>query len=882
MNYAWLVQTLVWSFALWSLLLPFLRVPQPYTQLIAGSCAFLGQSKVFDLRGILTLSGLFFLVSGLNMVISRIKQEDWEEHKGLFLYLSVPALLFFSLFFFRQEADFFWLYLSAELFLLFNVLLYWQKRYAPLSDKVCLSGWLLFFLLLHASFLLAGVLQPLLSLFILAVGLLFAFLARKKLLWKRELLNFSLILAQLPLPLFFLGLFSPYWDAWGTKVGCLTFGLIFLTWAQLFFLGRGKGEALPVSSLALAAFLFFLKQTAFPDGLADDYHWGEFLLPWSNSLRYGLLPFIDFVPARGLINYVPGLFSQIFYDGSARSYLAAWPIMQLAYLLSGFYGFRYILGQGTAFLIFLFYPLANGVMEIEILNVLLLFGLYRLAERLDYFRWLLLVLTVAPLAVLFAPGQGCMLTLALFPAAVYGFLRCERRKLLLGRLLLVLALLAAGFFICSVPYRMLWGAVQYVASQGEINAQAHGLPWSLSWEKPDCLFEMLRLSWLGVLLALFIRFWDFFKAKRSWLLLSGFMLLLFFYAPRSLGRLDPGTLSRTGWTSYWAVCFVIPLIWRSKGRLCFVVLAAFLAVQSVYTGCVMQSWPKAKEVLSRPAYAVTRVPQEVFSPEQKERLQKIERVLEAALEDDETYLDLTNRGAQYFYLQRRMLTESVPYTMPHIGQQLHSLERLKEKRPPLVLLAADNILHDGGPLALRCHLLYRFVVLEGYVPFTYQGLTFAVLPERLDRVKSLAELSGDRTLLLKETIGAEDLGLLPVSWGRSFAALAENSLALAAGIELKGEKYIFSPLAGTEAGILAADYSGGETEAVITGYDAFGRPIAHLSTVLRAGKILVPLDADPGWLLSRHIAALSVRAGDKAVVLQNAGLYQRKEVKVEK
>lgn len=877
LNYA---QLMIWSLALWSLLLPHLSGAQPYTQLIAGSCAFLGQSKVFDLRGILALIVLFFLVCGLDRFFSRLKEADYEEHKGLLFYLFIPAVIFFSLFFFRQEADFFWLSLSAELLLLFRVLLRWQKRYAPAGCQAYPSGWLLFFLLLHAAFLLAGVLNSLLSLFILSFAMIFAFFTRKGLLWKRELLNFSLILAQLPLPLFFLGLFSPYWDTWGTKTCCLVFGLMLLTWVQLFCLGRSKSEKLPVSSLALIAFLFFFRQTAFPEGLADDYHWGEFLLPWANSFREGLLPFIDFAPARGLINYVPGLFSRIFFDGSARGFLAAWPIMQLAYLLAGFYGFRHILGQGTAFLIFLFYPLANGVMEIEILNVLLLFWLYHLVFRLDYFRWLLLALALCPLAVLFAPGQGCMLTLALFPAAVCGFLRCEKKKLLCGRLFLVLALVAAGFAVCSLPYRMLWGAVQYVASQGEINAQAHGLPWILSWEKPDCLFEMLRLSWLGVLLALIALFWRF-SDRRFSLLVLGFILLLFFYAPRSLGRIDPGTLSRTGWTSFWAVTFVIPLIWREKGRLWFIVLASFLAVQPIYTGCVQDSWPKAEEVLLRPACAIDQTPKEVFSSEQKERLQKLDRVLKAVLSDDETYLDLTNRGAQYFYLQRRMLTESVPYTMPHIEQQLHSLERLRAEKPPLLLLAADNILFDGGPLALRCHLLYRFAVLEGYVPFTYQGLVFAVMPEYLPRAASFIQVPEDRTDLFKASIGARDLALLPVSWGQAFAALAENSLTWVAGIKPCGEKYIFSPLSGTKAGILVFDYAGSEAEAVITAYDTAGRQIAHLRTVLRAGRIAVPLDADPGWLLSRQASSLKVQAGDRAVVLQNAGLYQRKEVSTE-
>ena len=61
-----------------------------------------------------------------------------------------------------------------------------------------------------------------------------------------------------------------------------------------------------LSPVAVAAALLFVKlpPISIQQLNPDDYHFGEYLLPWYSLTSHGAVPFWDYVPARGLINYL--------------------------------------------------------------------------------------------------------------------------------------------------------------------------------------------------------------------------------------------------------------------------------------------------------------------------------------------------------------------------------------------------------------------------------------------------------------------------------------------------------------------------------------------------------------------------------------------------
>ncbi len=63
--------------------------------------------------------------------------------------------------------------------------------------------------------------------------------------------------------------------------------------------------------------------------------------------------------------------------------------------------------------------------------------------------------------------------------------------------------------------------------------------------------------------------------------------------------------------------------------------------------------------------------------------------------------------------------------MVPLTQQQRAIEQLKQKPVRVVLLQADNLIHDGGGLALRSPLLFRFV-MDNYLPVWAEGFVFGI------------------------------------------------------------------------------------------------------------------------------------------------------------
>ena len=114
-----------------------------------------------------------------------------------------------------------------------------------------------------------------------------------------------------------------------------------------------------------------------------------------------------------------------------------------------------------------------------------------------------------------------------------------------------------------------------------------------------------------------------------------------------------------------------------------------------------------------------------------QRLKKLAVLLDKKLEPNESYLDLTSRNAQYFYLNRMpLIPVTAPYNMASPVQQKDAIRRLEKDLPRLTLLEGQNIIQDGGGLALRNHYLYRFII-KNYEPFEIDGFIIGLSKKAL-------------------------------------------------------------------------------------------------------------------------------------------------------
>lgn len=741
------------------------RWPETYSDFIAGRTTFEGTVKARD-----ELAPLTFILAGiLSLTVGALVQGLCERRLGssrgyhdVLVYALLPAALWFGPLLTGALPSHHSLVvagIASVLAAVFGLLAAWYgPRLTPDDDRLLWDA-------VHASilapFLLAGapfalniamaklagttVLdQPsgagsLLGCAAFAVALVPWLRAEGRL----STLRMLLVVAQIPLVLFYFvflppGFVSPEGavpepvahPALYVVVGAL------ILMALLDLLRRALRGGNTLSPMALGGLVICLAVPQFfsPILPSDDYHFGEYIYPWWAYVSFGIRPYLEYTPSHGLINYVPGIISSTFFDGTAASFAAANTITTGLLTLLAFVALSGPIGAGLACVSVLFVSMLPS----SWLVITLVFGvLGRPALMARPVAWLSAWLVLGTAIVLVAPAQGLALVLATIPAGLLVFHRAVHREA--GRLLTSLGLLILAAFLIALVMpvvSMIRNALQYIIENGSINAVAYGVPWAATWTTP--LFEMLRMAWIAVPIG---ALWALLSRRD---LRAGPLPLLFFGVgiifPLAIlgyttGRIDAGP-SRPGSATLWLMLTVLPAMLLSlrTHRLFPVTLVAVAIVGAMF--------PKVPTVgllaaAAQPTVAIgamtdgtgaglTNVGTVVADPEHFARIRAIKDRLDALLKPDETFLDMTGRGASYFYAQRRLPIEvGAPFNMAHPAQQRRSMERLMLDPPPVALLEANNIMWDGRTAALRSHPLYRWVV-ETYKPVELDGYVYGL------------------------------------------------------------------------------------------------------------------------------------------------------------
>ncbi len=224
--------------------------------------------------------------------------------------------------------------------------------------------------------------------------------------------------------------------------------------------------------------------------------------------------------------------------------------------------------------------------------------------------------------------------------------------------------------------------------------------------------------------------------------IAAFAIVMNSYAS---GRIDQG-LGRGALISI-AVLVLIP-VWislmsepRSKGAKVAVLCAALIGVISSAEPNLRWNKPFLPPALLPPRAPVAEdMPQlgvGSADPEHVALIREVKKTVDSLLDPGETFLNMTNRTALFFYLDRHNPSPiASPYNAAPLEFQQEFLAAVSANPPPLALVRARNIEHDGLSLSLRSHQLYEFL-LRTYEPFEQGGYTYAIrkdLRERLDRL----------------------------------------------------------------------------------------------------------------------------------------------------
>ena len=663
--------------------------------------------------------------------------------------------------------------------------------------------------------------------------------------------------------------------------------------------------------------LLFLKSTpiSLPELMPDDYHFGELLVPWWSWAEMGLLPFHDYAPARGLMNYATGMLSSVIFGGATATVWATLPFVFAVLALVAIPVMRSSLGMGGAFVALLIGPFANGIGEIDIAVSIFLFAfcLGWLVWRRD--AWLASFAACGIALLLYAPGQGALALLACGPLAAVALWSLYRQNP--RRLLVVLTAIAgvAVVLLAATPLGpMVLGALRYGAEQSQINSTAHGIAWRGSFGAADAnpwAFETMRASfvlvvlWAGVLVAKALCHPGDASTRRVLAYAVPVLLIGLLFVIRAAGRIDAGA-SRLGIASVWALAMLAPMLLFASVRVRGVHYFGWIAALGFllpYSGSLAPSYASNFDPIDATPFDVAlnsrsiqngRLGASVAHPSHLARIVAVRSVLDKVLDAHETYLDLSGRHAMYYYVERRPPVESAStYNLVGERQQARAIRSLREAHLPAILLSADNIVHDGGPLSLRSNLVYREVLLStGYRLTTIGTQVWMIRDDRVSRlppgeVDAVLALNDPAALAVLDPIyRREDLEAVPASWGRSVASLDptfSTVLRFPAGmpvvthaVSIAGpDAYAITgvdpyvrfdiadrQLSGRQTGVLSFDFACAVPDATpILGLNwSTPQSPEGATTSLRfqgrQGRLIVPVDSAPSWLLAERIDSL--------------------------
>ena len=506
---------------------------------------------------------------------------------------------------------------------------------------------------------------------------------------------------------------------------------------------RSTDLMLLLSPVAIFATIILLRNAAtiIPHVPGDDYHFGESLLGWWSFWEFGKIPYLDFFSPHGVFgDDIGGFISLIFYDGSAATLAEADRLATTLTMFAAFMALRIYTGSlGLAYVsILLFGTVAR---KLFFLILVPFFCLWLKPVNLKPQTWLWIWFISAIALVLFVPPQGLLAVIASLPV-VGLFIYRARHINWKGSAFLMIIFIGMLILFTPIP-AMLCGAILYVLDNGTINLIAYGIPWSWSWSAkaiPVIVLEILRMSWMVVPLTAAILIGTMFRQRERWPYLIRVALPVLLFAslmtPYTMGRIDPAHMSRAGIFANFTWAILLPILLSplvaSRGRavlaVCIALLCAGIGLASVNKDGLHSVLVKNQigTLWSGAEHGLKNIGSGLVEPQHVDRLERINTFLSDNLAPREAYLDLTGRNAQYMYLDRRPpVPTTAPYNMAPIKLQQRIVEQLGMSLPRIALIEADNINHDGGGMALRTHLLYRFV-LKHYEAELHDGYVYGV------------------------------------------------------------------------------------------------------------------------------------------------------------
>ncbi|WP_322994223.1 hypothetical protein [Castellaniella sp.] len=508
----------------------------------------------------------------------------------------------------------------------------------------------------------------------------------------------------------------------------------------------------PAFSMALALVLLCASWSATLALPTDDYHFGETLLAYQ-ALVTGQSWFVDFFSPHGISDAFGGLIAHLAGSDTATAISLGTLICQFAIALVVQWRLMVRLGPAGGLLLGLFIPISGKVLfTLLVLQLVIETALIRRP-----------MLAGVCAAILSAAGvflYGGPTTAAALAGGVGALCVHTLRGGWPAALRFIGGGLVVGLLAVSFAWPQLEGQFTFLKTSAATNLTIYGNgDISVLLDHPQHMLFVL-----SPLLAVLLVSWGQtgMKQQKGWqqiaclaaLVLPVIILILLMnsYAMARLDTSGPRAVMTScvvlAFLPFWLTCFK----GRTQPDARIAAVCGLLLILSYPTPSLRASGPgplpaTPHQNMSEISERLPRLGIGRHNPPHLKRLEDIAETVNLILEPGETFLNLTNRNALHYYLDRPApVPIASTYNAAPLDFQERNIRALGENPPPLAIVWADNIEHDGISLPLRAHDISSYVMAH-YTPFLRNGYVFGIRNDMKDRLSRLPDEKMDFHLL---------------------------------------------------------------------------------------------------------------------------------------
>lgn len=636
--------------------------------------------------------------------------------------------------------------------------------------------------------------------------------------------------AQLVIPAVFIMLINGFYFHNGTMVGLnipfstkivialFTLGIMLYN-LKIFIFNSDFEELSDLNRLILwpsvVSISFFLsyKSPVYSAFVRDDFHLGELILPWQQIVEFGQKAYTEYVSVQGLLGLFYGGINSIVFEGTASSFPLAHSFVAVIFVTITAFLLCRLVGTGWALVLSgALTPISDRLFMV--LPIIFILANQKLINR--SLMWLLCWGGLSLLHTFYNPSAGSALTVATLPIAVWililAFANCKIQDAWQNYRIITIVVLVPVVGIVGYLAPSMVELLKFIHDNGSLNTTAYGIslfyqnfgldewyPRWFPWPKLNYfLWESFRIGgWISgtcILWYLFIRNLMKQNSNTQTKVLNSSVVIsltsiIFVVAmiPYSMGRIDPGALSRPGSISLLITGTLFPLVlimstdFRKKALITVAIIGVLLGIRSSFIYQNPEHWviraiskinvPQEAKFINGVDIGLPKLGKIFIVPEKLTEIQNLKNIVDTFLKKGETYFDLTNRSVMYFALNRRVPgVYSADYLAANYELQEKMLNAIKKDIPPLVWLG-PSIRHDGGLASLRSYRVYRWLAQQGYRYYEDKGYQLMVRKDRYEEL-GLPKLSDtDNLEMLRRIFHQSDLYSVPIAWGRNMSML---------------------------------------------------------------------------------------------------------------